>query len=94
MKVAMVALAFIIISSVGFAQNRTVDKAPSGNSTQRTDAFPRTATSPGSSVSQPGRNGTVDVSREGNRTRMDFDPKGSEVTGTPHRDTTIIYHDK
>jgi hypothetical protein len=62
-----------------------VDPAPSGGSTQES------YTNGHSTLSMPGQNGTVEQTQHGNRQELNFDPQGSEVTGSDHRDTTVIY---
>lgn len=78
-----------VLATGAYAQGRTVvDKAPSGRETQETMAGRN------SSVSHPGRDGTVDVTRSGRTQSLNFDANRNEVTGRDHRDTTVIYQKK
>lgn len=76
-----------LISNFCFADDRRPirDPAPSGRETSETHVYRD------STVTVPGRDTTVDVTTNGNRTRLDFDPSGKEVPGHPD-DTTIVDH--
>lgn len=78
-------LLYVGFSGAAFAQEVVIDPAPSGTSTQET------YTDGNSSVSMPGADGTVGQTTDGNTTTLDFDPSGSEVTGSDSPDTTVIY---